>query len=53
MKFFAYCSYTPGIPEELSVYAKVMARLRPRLLPTFKTLFVFSVPKEFQLHGMF
>ena len=47
MKFLAYCGfpdhiYTSGIPEQLSisVYVHTMAdgqaRLRPRLLPTFK-----------------
>ena len=38
----------------LSIYAKTMARLWPRLLPTFKAwLLIFSMLREFQLYGVY
>ena len=43
-----------GSVRELSVYAQMMARLWPRLLPTFKAwLLIFSMPMEFQLYGVY
>ena len=41
-----------GLVHVLSIYTQTMARLWPRLLPTFKAwLLIFS--REFQLYGVY